>query len=276
MENCKFSVSMCVYDGDNAENFALAMSSVFSQTAPPDEVVLVVDGPVNAGIDAVIEKYESAYGELKVIRLAENMGHGIARRTGLDACSNELVAIMDSDDIALPDRFSKQLDAFSKDDELDIVGGNITEFIGEEDNIVGTRIVPTEDGEIKEYMKYRCPMNLVTVMFKKSSVEAVGGFIDWYQEEDYYLWARMILANQKFKNLSDILVNVRVGEDMYKRRGGMRYFKSEAKFQKYLLDTGIITRKIYLVNVAKRAIVQVILPNSIRGWVFKKFAREKG
>lgn len=275
MENCKFSVSICVYDGDNAENFDRAMSSIFSQTVVPDEVVLVVDGPVNSGIEAVIDKYESEYSALKVLRLSENQGHGVARRTGLDACTCELVAIMDSDDVCLPDRFRKQLEAFSADGTLDIVGGNITEFIGDEENIVGRRIVPEDDSEIKEYMKYRCPMNLVTVMFKKSSVEAVGGFIDWHCEEDYYLWARMLLGGQKFKNLGDILVNVRVGADMYKRRGGLKYFKSEAKFQKYLLDTRIITRKIYMMNVAKRAIVQVMLPNSVRGWVFKKFAREK-
>ena len=275
MQNSKFSVSICVYNGDDAKNFDTAMGSIFSQTVVPDEVVLVVDGPVNGHIDEVIKKYENASEALKVIRLGENLGHGNARREGLSNCTYDLVAIMDADDICLPDRFEKQLNAFVDDDSLDIVGGNITEFIGEPDNIVGKRIVPQSDEDIKEYLKTRCPMNLVTVMLKKSSVQAVGGFIDWYCEEDYYLWARMFMANQKFKNISDVLVNVRVGEDMYRRRGGIKYFKSEAKFQKYLLDNKIISFGTYFVNVAKRVIVQVLMPNSIRGFVFKKFAREK-
>ena len=78
-----------------------------------------------------------------------------------------------------------------------------------------------------------------------------------------------------FANTGDVLVNVRVGKEMYKRRGGMKYFKSEAKLQKFMLDNKIIGFGIYFVNVAKRLVVQVLLPNSIRGWVFKKFARNK-
>ncbi len=275
MDNFKFSVSICVYDGDDAQNFDTALASIFSQTAVPDEVVLVVDGPVNSRICSVIDKYESRFETLKVVRLPENQGHGNARRAGLDNCTHDLIAVMDADDICLSDRFEKQLDTFKNHPDLDIVGGNITEFIENPENIVGKRIVPESDAEIKKYLKTRCPMNLVTVMFRKASVEAVGGFIDWYCEEDYYLWARMMLSGQKFANISDILVNVRVGEDMYRRRGGIKYFKSEAKFQKYLLDNRIISFSTYFVNVVKRVIVQVLMPNCIRGWVFKTFAREK-
>lgn len=275
MDKYKFSVLICVYNGDDAHNFDTAMNSIFVQTIIPDEVVLVVDGPVNNEIDAVIEKYKLEYKVLNVVRLDKNTGHGNARRTGLQNCTYDLVAIMDADDISYPDRFEKQLAEFRNHEEIDIVGGNITEFIDDEKNIVGRRIVPQDDPEIKEYLKTRCPMNLVTVMFKKSSVDDVGGFIDWYCEEDYYLWARMFMANKKFKNVGDILVNVRVGEDMYRRRGGRKYFISEAKFQKYLLDNNIITPATYVLNVTKRLVVQVLMPNSVRGWAFKKFAREK-
>ena len=116
---------------------------------------------------------------------------------------------------------------------------------------------------------------MVTVMFKKSSVDAVGGFIDWYCDEDYYLWIRMALAGMRFANVADTLVSVRVGEDMYKRRGGWKYFKSEAKLQKFMRKNKVISFSTYTVNVTKRLIVQVLLPNRLRGWVFKKFAREK-
>ncbi len=269
--NLNYSVSMCVYGKDNPQWFNSAVESVLNQTVVPNEIVIVVDGPVPLGIDNLIKEFET--NEIfKIIRFSENRGHGIARKEGLANCSNELVAIMDSDDICAKDRFEKQLKVFSEIN-VDVVGGQISEFIDSEDNIVGKRIVPLNDKDIKVYLKQRCPMNLVTVMFKKSSVEKVGGFIDWYCEEDYYLWVRMALENMVFANVDEILVNVRVGKDMYNRRGGMRYFKSEKRLQKYMLNNSIINFKTYFLNITKRLIVQVLMPNRLRGWVFKKFAR---
>ena len=155
------------------------------------------------------------------------------------------------------------------------MGGNISEFIESIDNVVAFRNVPVNDCEIKEYIKKRCPFNQMTVMFKKSSVQKAGGYVDWYCDEDYYLWIRMAQMDCKMMNTGTILVNARVGQDMYNRRGGKKYFKSEAKLQKYMLDNKIIGFGTYLNNILKRFIVQVLLPNKLRGWVFKKFARGK-
>ncbi len=274
MQRTRFSVSMCVYGGDNPQWFKIAMDSVINQTVVPDEVVLVVDGPVPEKLDDIIKNYETK-DFFKIIRLPENRGHGDARRIGLENCTYDMVALMDADDICVCDRFEKQLNAFKSDSSVSIIGGNISEFIGDVNNIVSYRNVPQTDSEIKEYMKRRCPMNQMTVMFKKSAVQSVGGYIDWYCDEDYYLWLRMYLANMKFMNLSDTLVNVRIGEDMYRRRGSLKYFKSEARLQKFMLDNKVIGKTTYLSNVTKRLILQVLMPNRIRGWVFKHFARER-
>ena len=264
---------MCVYGKDNPDWFRTAVDSVIEQTKKPDEIVLVVDGPVPDELGAVIAEYEKLE-FFKVIRFEKNQGHGNARRAGLENCTNELIAIMDADDISVHDRFEKQLAAFDNDHEIAIVGGNITEFVGNPENIIGQRTVFAADREIKDDMKNRCPMNLVTVMFKRSKVQDVGGFIDWFCEEDYYLWLRMLLAEMKFANVSDNLVNVRVGKEMYQRRGGIKYFKSEAKLQGFMLKNKVISFPRYMINVNKRLIVQVLLPNRLRGWVFKKFARK--
>ena len=273
MPDTKFSVSMCVYGKDNPEWFRTAVDSILNQTRKPDEVVLVVDGPVPQVLDVVINHFEQN-SIFKVIRLPENKGHGEARRVGLNNCSNELVALMDADDISAEDRFEKQLAMFESDSELTIVGGNITEFVGTPDNIVEARVVKSDDASIKEDMKKRCPMNQVTVMFKKSRVDGVGGYIDWYCEEDTYLWLRLFLDGAKFANLSDYLVNVRIGKEMYQRRGGTKYFMSEAKLQKFMLDNKIIGLGRFAVNVGERLVVQVLLPNKLRSWVFKNFARK--
>lgn len=269
----KFSVAMCVYIKDNPVWFDEALESVVNQTAKPDEIVVVADGPLTDELNAVIEKYLQY--NLKPIYLPENKGQGEARRISLENCSYPLVAIMDADDICVPTRFAQQLQCFEEDDSLTIVGGNIDEFIHQPTNIVSSRIVPSEDNAIKEYMKKRCPFNQVSVMFKLESVQQVGGYIDWFWEEDYYLWIRLYLAGATFKNIPSVLVNVRVGEDMYRRRGGLKYYRSEKRLQKFMLKSKIIGFGTYFMNCTKRFIVQVLMPNKLRGWVFKKFARTK-
>ena len=269
----KFSVSICVYGGDNPAYFDIAMQSIFNQTLKPDEVVLVVDGPVGDDINSVIEKYQCEI--LKVIRLEKNVGLGIARNISLENCSHNLIALMDSDDISVPERFEKQIKCFEKDDSISLVGGQISEFIDTADNVVGVRKVPLGDSEIKEYMKKRCPINHVSVMLKKDDINKAGGYLDWYYNEDYYLWIRMVLKGLNFANVPDVLVNVRVGNEMYQRRGGMKYFKSEAGIQKLMLDNKLISFPRYFINVSERLILQVLMPNWLRGIVFKIFAREK-
>lgn len=270
--NEAFSVSMCVYRGDNPRWFREAVDSVLNQTVRPNQVVLVVDGPVPEALDAVIRECESM-AVFKVIRLPENRGHGHARRVGFEGCDHELVAIMDADDLCAPDRFQKQLAAFAADPEVCVVGGQMSEFQGTPEHIVGYRRVSLTNEEIRRDLKGRCPMNQVTVMMKKSRAAQVGGYLDWYCNEDYYLWVRMYLAGLPFANVPEVLVNVRVGEDMYQRRGGWKYFASERRLQQYMRKNGVIGTGTYLVNVTKRFIVQVLMPNGLRSWVFQKFAR---
>lgn len=275
MSNLPFSVAMSVYKNDNAEFFDRALKSITEeQTVKPNEIVLVVDGPVGDEINQVIEKYSSAYGIFNVVRLEQNGGLGNALKLAVENSSNELIARMDSDDVSLPTRFEKQLQLMEQTG-ADIVGGFMTEFIDSEDNIVGMRQVPLENEDIKRDMKKRCAMNHVTVMYKKSAVLACGGYLDWHYNEDYYLWIRMLLNGATFGNSQDVFVNVRVGKEMYQRRGGWKYFKSEKGLQKYMKKNKIIGFGTYFMNVTKRFIVQVLMPNRLRGWVFKKFARKK-
>ena len=282
-ENNFFSVSMCVYGGDDPEHFDIALESIVNQTVKPAEIVLVVDCPVSEEINTVIEKNKILCKENDIVfniyRLKQNRGHGIARRLSFEKCNYEYIALMDADDISVPDRFQKQIEYVKLRPDVSIVGGNIMEFISQHDGRdiskkAGMRIVPEIDVEIKDYMKKRCPMNQMTVLFRKNDISSVGGYQDWYCDEDYYLWIRLAIAGFKFSNINETLVNVRVGEKMYQRRGGIKYFKSEAKLQKYMLDHGLIGFRRYLINVSERFILQVIMPNKIRSMVFKKFARE--
>lgn len=273
-----FSVAISVYKKDNASWFNIAMESLINQTVEPNEIVLVVDGPVTNEIQRVINKYikinEAKKIEFKVILLKENQGHGIARRKALEHCTNDLVAIMDADDICVGDRFEQQL-LFIQKHDVDIVGGDIEEFMEESSNITAKRIVPQTDKEIKEYMKKRCPFNQMTVMFRKHTIQNVGGYLDWYCNEDYYLWIRMCLKGCRMANTGTVLVKARINNETYKRRGGWKYFLSEKSLQKFMLNNNMINFIEYVENIVLRLIVQVLLPNNLRKWVYKKIIRSK-
>lgn len=271
-----FSVCMSVYRKDKPADFRVAVESIYHQSVVPDEIILVVDGPVPPALDEVIGELQDRIEILKVIRLAENKGHATARQTGLEHAGCELVAIMDSDDISLPNRFEKQVCIFESDPTVSVVGGLIAEFRHLPEQIVGVRSVPEHDREIKRYLKSRCPMNLVSVMMRKKDIQDVGGYIDWYCEEDYYLWVRLAVGdNHRFYNIQENLVFVRVGDEMYQRRGGWRYFKSEAALQKYMWRHRIISLPRLVFNVSGRFAVQVMMPNKVRGFVFRKLFRKQ-
>lgn len=267
----KYSVLMSLYKKEKPAYLRLAIDSMLNQTVKPDEIVLVEDGPLTEELYTVLDEYGD---KLTRVRNEKNLGLGLALNVGLKVCRNELVARMDTDDISKPERCAEQLRYFEQHPETDIVGGDIAEFIGDKSNTVGTRVVPQTNEEIREYMKKRCALNHMSVMYKKTSVQAAGGYQDWFWNEDYYLWIRMWLNGAVFANTGTVLVDVRVGEEMYQRRGGEKYFKSEKGLQDYMLEHKMINRTTYLENVAKRFIVQKMLPNSVRGWVFRTFARK--
>ncbi len=271
----KYSVLMSLYEKEKAENLRLSLQSMVDQSVQPDEIVVVKDGKIPQALEDVLEEFVAEYPALfTVVGYEENKGLGIALNFGLEYARNELVARMDTDDIARPDRCEAQLKIFEENPQIDILGGDIAEFIGEKENVVGERNVPRTHEELVQYTKKRCPFNHQTVMYKKSAVAAAGGYQDWFWNEDYYLWLRMYLNGCRFANTGSVLVDVRVGAEMYSRRGGKKYYQSEKKLQKYMLKNKIIGYPTYCSNVLKRFIVQKLLPNKLRAWVFKKFARK--
>ena len=289
-KNCypSFSVAMCVYKKDNPEWFDEALHSIINQTIIPNEIILIVDGPIPPSVQEVVDKYTEICSEGKlgktmlakpidfiVVYLSVNHGLGNALNIAVKRCQHEIIARMDSDDISVRNRFEQQLRCLMKYPDIDILGGQIQEFIGDVSNIVGMRKVPLTDFNCKNYLKKRCPFNHMTVMFKKSAVLKAGNYKDWFFNEDYYLWIRMALNHSVFANLSDTLVYVRVGKEMYQRRGGQSYFISERNIQKLMFQNGLISAPRYIINVFQRLILQVLIPSRLRGWILRTFARER-
>lgn len=272
-KNPPFSVLMSVYQKDDVQFFKTALLSVIQQSAVPNEIVIVMDGPVSQGIEEIVENCRKEYTNIVVVRLEKNSGLGIALQQGLLHCNNELVARMDSDDVARPLRFEIQLEYFLENPEIDICGGYISEFMTTPKESISERQVPLCDLEIKKFAKKRNPMNHMTVMFKKKAVLEAGNYQDWHYLEDYYLWLRMMLKQSAFGNVKEVLVDVRVNQDMYKRRGGYRYFLSQKKLFDLMYHEAMITKFERYKTLSQRFIGQVILPNGLREVLYKRALR---
>lgn len=270
----KFSVLIPVYMKDKDTFLDEALKSIVNQTVEANEIIIVQDGPISKNLESVINRYLDRYPNIiKKIALEENVGLGVALNIGLEACTNELVARMDSDDICVVDRFEKQLLEFEKDTNLDLIGSSIYEFYDSIDDIKSVRNVPSTHEEIVDYVKKRNPFNHMTVMFKKSSVINSGSYKELSYCEDYYLWIRMIANGCKVKNITEPLVYARTGSEMFKRRGGINYVKSEVELQKRIHELGITNKMERSVNTVLRSIPRV-LPNRLREFLYLKLLRK--
>ena len=141
-----FSLLMATYGGDDPgflrEAFA---SAVQEQTRRPDEVVLVQDGPVPDELaDAIADLAATSPVPVKHLVIDANVGLGPALDAGLEACSHEIVARMDADDVSLPERFERQLPLVEAG--ADIVGSGLLEFGSGVDDVVGRRTPPDGPG----------------------------------------------------------------------------------------------------------------------------------
>ena len=267
-----FSVLMSLYAKERPDYLRQSLDSVFNQTLPPTEVVLVEDGPLTKELYQVLDEFKDSHPELKIISLTVNGGLGNALNEGLKHCAYDLVARMDTDDICFPDRFEKQIKYMSDNPNIDISSAWIEEFEGELKNVKSIRKVPETYQEISTYIKSRSPLNHPVVIFKKSVVESSGGYQHFPLFEDYYLWARMFKNCAKFANIQKPLLHFRTSSDMFKRRGGLKYAKDSFKFQWTLHKLGIISSFSAIKAGLIRGLVYTI-PNRLRRIIYSKLLR---
>lgn len=269
-----YSVLMAVYTKDKEDYFGQAIESIQAQTLPTDDFVLVCDGPLNQGLDDIIAAKQREMGAtLTVVRLDQNCGLGKALNEGIKHCKNELVARMDSDDISYPDRCEKQVEVFRKHPEVSICSGTVEEFTEKPNIVDAKRILPKKNSEIIEFAKSRNPFNHPCVMYKKSAVEAVGSYQDFYLLEDYYLWIRMLMAGYQGYNIQESLLHMRAGPDMYMRRAGWKYAETQVKLFQFMRSEGFITRGQFIKSCTIRC-GSALAPNWLRKFMFEKALRK--
>lgn len=269
----QYSILMTVYAKEQAPFLKEAIDSMLSQTIKPSEFVVICDGPLTKALDQILANASKQNPDLfKIVRLPKNVGLGPALARGIKECTNELIMRMDSDDYSTPDRAKKQLNAFQEDYALDIVGSNCAEFNDSIKNIKCHVVLPENDTDIKKFSRKRCPFRHSAIMYKKSAVIRAGNYREYYLFEDYDIYVRMIETGAKCKNLQENLTYVRVSDDFYKRRGGLKYAKSILKFKNEQLSSGFYSFTDYLKSTPPHIAV-CLMPNFARNLVYKRLLR---
>ena len=282
----KVSVLISVYRKENPAWFARALRSItLDQTRPPEEVVLVADGPLTEELEEEIRKFrrelESVSGafsgvqengqpsgtEFRLIRLPENRQLGRALQAGLGYCRGEFIARMDTDDIARPERLRHQEEFMEAHPEIAACGGEIAEF-ETEGEILRVKHMPETPEALRRYGKFRNPLNHMTVMFRKDAVEQAGGYQHFPLLEDYHLWSRMLAAGDRFANLPEVLVEARIGSGFAAKRGGREYFLRYKKLRSMQLRLGYLNPAEYMASLLA-TFIMTMQPGRMREKVYR-------
>ncbi|MDR1951128.1 MAG: glycosyltransferase [Bacteroidales bacterium] len=273
-----FSVLLSIYHKETPAFLEASLQSVFEQTLLPNEVVVVKDGKLSSELNAIFDRYQEKYPDVfKIYSLPENLGLGVSLAYGLERCSNELVARVDTDDINLPFRFEEQYNMLVEHPELDLVGFNIAEFEKNPNIVYSYRNLPEKPEELYKFGKRRCPVNHPSIMYRRSKVLEVGNYRRLKINkgmEDYYLWMRMLNANMKFYNIQKVGVLCRIGNNMISRRHGFLYYRLEMDCFAKGAKMGYIGVFDFCVAMILRGIVHLV-PKVITKWIYKRFLRQK-
>lgn len=269
----KFSVLISVYYKENPEYLDEALKSILDQTLQPDEIVLIEDGELTPELYKILDKYEKIFRDMKRYSFLENKGLGVALAEGVKLCNYDLIARMDTDDIAVKERFEIQKRYMEEHPQISICGGLLEEF-NDCGNIHQTKFMPEDMESIKLYAKYRNPLNHMTVMFRKDAVLSAGNYHKAPYLEDYDLWSRMLTNGEQFYNIQCILVKARVSNSLYNRRGGVRYCGEYLKLRKRQKQWGLLNGRSYIQSCLITILITII-PVKIRKKIYVDILRKK-
>jgi UDP-glucose 4-epimerase len=278
LPHSRVSVLMSLYIKEKPEYFKASMDSILAQTYPADEIVLMEDGPLTEELYQAVAEYEELcrqndrYPELHIHAFQENRQLGRSLAKGVELCRNELVARMDTDDIAMPERLAKQVAYMDAHAEVSVSGGAIREF-NDEGTTDRVKMMPKTQDEILEYVKIRNPLNHMTVIFRKSAVLEAGNYRHFPYLEDYSLWSRMLAAGYQIRNLDDVLVKARTSMNLVKRRSGWAYYQNFKKLRQLQHELKLTSNFEYVKSLTGTFIV-LMQPGWVKELAYRNVLRK--
>lgn len=256
MKNLQFSVLLSVYHKEIPSYLEAALFSIWdSQLLKPSQIVLVKDGLLTPELELIVGRWKSRLGDtLCVVPIANNVGLASALNMGLQFCEYDLVARMDTDDIAKPIRFQRQVNFMSENPWVSASSSFIEEFDGS-GKIISIRKLPFSSEAVSSFAKQRSPLSHPAVIFKKSAVLEVGGYPEIYPE-DYLLWVKMIMNGCKLANIPEVLLSMRTDRSFITRRG-YEFLKGEIKIYQYMRSKGFISYFEYYKIILIRSVLRL-------------------
>jgi glycosyltransferase involved in cell wall biosynthesis len=201
------SVLMAVYHGQ--EYLREAIDSIRAQTVGDFEFVIIDDGSTDGSL-AILREYESTDQRIRIIT-RPNKGLTKSLNEGIAVCRGEFIARMDSDDVALPDRFEKQLNLLRSNPELIAVGGDVMRIDADGSRLNSPRMPITHD-EIEADLLIGKGGALVhpALMIRRSALVEAGGYREKFktaQDLDLYL---RLARKGKLANVPDVVLKYRI------------------------------------------------------------------
>jgi len=212
------SVLMPVRDGERF--LAEAVESVLAQTFHDLELVVVDDGSTDS-TPRMLERIAERDPRLVVHRQRPGRNLAETLNTAAEISRAPLLARLDADDVALPDRLRLQADFLAANPEVALLGGQalVIDEVGHE---FGRAEYPTHDEELREALRTGNPFVHPAVLIRREAFEAVGGYrLDFDYAEDLDLWLR-IAVGRGIANLPDALIRYRI-------HGGQQSVNKEAE-----------------------------------------------
>ena len=204
----KVSVLMPVYN-TNGDMLRQTIESILNQAFTDFEFLIVNDCSTDENVEKIVLEYQQKDSRIKYFMNEKNLGISGTRNKLIDLSQGEYLAVMDHDDISLPNRFEKQVEFLDKNLDVGVVASWYEEF-------PKTKIVkyPTNDFDIKLHLMKGCVLLHPSSMIRKAVLieNNLKYEADFSPAEDYCLWIRLIQFT-KFANIPEILFKYRLYKD---------------------------------------------------------------
>lgn len=197
--------------------------------------LLIADDSTNIETIEVINSIANENNRVKIIRKGNKMGFVPALNYALREAKGSLIARMDGDDVALPDRITKQVNYALNNPTIDVFGGSIN-IIDENDKIISERYYPTSSLSIQIMFVFRSPFAHPTIMFRRKIIDTGFFYNPFYKKaEDIDFFIRLYKHGYKFGNLKDKLLNYRVPNDLQEKRNREQWIFNHKARKKFIL-----------------------------------------
>jgi glycosyltransferase len=265
MSKPKISVIMSEYNTP-PDYLRASIESILSQTFKDIEIIIVDDCGKN-DLDSITEEYKDK--RIRVIKNNKNIGLVESLNKAIAVSKADILARMDTDDIADENRLEEQYNFMINHEEYSVVGTLANEF--SKNSTTGVLGKPGE--KTAKSLAYGDSIIHPSVMMRKKDIQSIGGYKNYKRAEDLSLWFELVMKGFRLFVIDRVLLNYRVNEEDYsKRKFKTRGGEIKARLHYYHLTKAPVLA--YLVII--KSIVSSILPTRIVAFFRRKIILKPG